>query len=150
MNTRATVLHTDGKTAIVKAFKQSACSGCTGCGDGKEKCHVELVLAELPESFELSVKNDIGAKAGDIVEICNDSKISLFLAFIAFIAPVFVAIIAYMIADVITDGLFPVLATGVAFLLMFFVCAFVANRLSAKLSETSICKIIKENGEQQP
>ena len=108
------------------------------------------MIAELPDSYELNVKNDIGAKTGDIVEICNDSKISLFLAFIAFIAPVLAAIVTYIVAGVVTDGFIPVIATGIAFLLMFFVCAYVANRLSAKLSETSICKIIKENGEQQP
>ncbi len=150
MNTRATVLWTDGKTAKVKAFKQSACSGCTGCGDGKEKCHVEFMIAELPDSYEVNVKNDVGAEKGDIVEICNDSKVSLFLAFITFIAPVLAAIFAYLAVDIVSDGIIPVIATGVSFILMFFVCAFVANRLSARLSQTSISKIIKENGEQQP
>ena len=150
MNTRATVLWTDGKTATVKAYKQSACSGCKGCGDGKENCHAEFMISELPDSYELNVKNDLSAKAGDIVEICNDSKISLFLALITFIAPVCTAIIAYMIEVAVTDGFIPVIATGVAFILMFFTFAFVANRLSAKFTETSICKIIKENGERQP
>lgn len=150
MNTTATVVTTDGKTATVRAFRQSACAGCSGCKDAKEKCHVELVLAELPDSYLTEVKNLIGAKAGDVVEISGDGKFSLFLAFLTFIVPVFAAIIAYIIADTVAEGFVPAMVTGIAFVLVFFVCAFVANGLSAKHSQTLICKIIKENGEQQP
>ena len=146
MITNATVVKTDGNTATVRALRKSACEGCEGCSD-KGKCHAEILFSDSPKSYELDVCNEIGAKAGDVVEIQSSGNFVLVFALIVFILPVIAAILSYITAYKCIDGHFPLVISAVSFIAVFLVCAFLTNKLAPKYSQNQISKIIKENSE---
>ena len=146
MNNTASVLSTDGKTAKVRVHRKSACEGCANC-EGEAKCHAEILLTETPRTFETTVINDIGAKVGDRVELATDGKLLLPLAFLAFIMPIVLTVLAYLVISAFSLPEYAILVGTVAvFFISFLACAALANRISAKRVKISISKILEESG----
>ena len=144
MITKATVISTDGDKAKVRAFRQSACDGCEGCSE-KGKCHSEILLSETPKYYELQVKNTVGAKQGDMVEIKSSGNFVLVFAVIIFILPIAITVAAYLVSDIFCNGNIPVLVSVAAFCVSFVGGAAISNKLVPMYSHNVISKIIKEN-----
>lgn len=147
MNIKGVVISTNANQACVRVTKKSSCSGCDNCTQ-KNKCHAEFVLVETPDSYDIKVINDLGAKTGDTVEIYTDSKMSLTLALITFVVPLLAAVVSYLLADILFAENQAILLTSLLMIAFFIICSRVCNKLSSKYSRTSICKLIKENGEE--
>lgn len=149
MNIKGSVLSTDGERAIVRVLKESSCGSCDKCLQNN-KCHSDFMLVETPKSYDINANNHIGARQGDIVEIYTENRISLILALITFVLPLALSFVAYYIVDICIDLKIAAVLTLIMFIVFFFVFSRISNKLSAKYSENLICKIIKENGENQP
>ncbi len=145
MEVRAVVLSLKENMAYVRVFKESPCAGCSGCSSGKKQ-HTELMLCENNKSYECFADNRIGAKVGDTVVVSSKTGFALLLAFITFLLPLLIAIASYVCADYFFSSSIPILLSFAAFLIFFFICALVSNRLSSKRTSNVICKIIEENG----
>lgn len=145
MKTKATVIACDGKNAKVRVIRESACEGCHGC-NASGSCGAEIVIAQMPNTYDLDVSNTVGAKKGDIVEIMPGTKLSLLFAFIVFILPIAAAVIAYCFTSESFSANISVLISVGMFIFSFLICAFIADKISKSADKSSICKIIKESG----
>ena len=109
---------------------------------------MEFVLVETPDSYDIKVNNDLGAKTGDTVEIYTETKMSLTFALIAFIVPLLAAVVSYFVACIWFSEKQAILLTSLSLVAFFIICSRICNRLSSKYSRNSMCKLIKENGEE--
>ena len=144
MKTTATVIKTEDGKAYVKAFRSSACEGCKGC-DNSGKCHTEMLLSEAPKSYELEVKNEIGAKPGDIVEVSSVGNGILIFAVVVFLLPIILAVISYFIAAQYLGPVYTIAVSGAVFIVSFMIVSFISNKVIVLYSTNLISKIIKEN-----
>lgn len=147
LNIKGVVISTDANEACVRVLKKSSCGGCDNCTQ-KNKCHAEFVLVETPDSYDIKVNNDLGVKTGDTVEIYTETKMSLTFALITFIVPLLAAVVSYFVACIWFSEKQAILLTSLSLVAFFIICSRICNRLSSKHSRTSICKLIKENGEE--
>ena len=94
MITTAKVIEANGKTAIVEAERKSACDGCHKQAEGNSCTACALLGGN--KTVRATAKNSIGANVGDMVEIESSSAKMLLYAFLIFILPLLVAVIAYI------------------------------------------------------
>ena len=146
MVTKAWVESTAGDMAEVCIIKKSACENCDNCSVNGS-CHAELLLCDNFKSCTCSVKNSVGAKKGDMVELYSSNRVSLTFAFIIFILPVVLTITLYYFFSSYFNERAKILISVIIFGILFFLCALISDALSKKYSFTSISKIIKENSE---
>ena len=144
MITKAKVIDVNGNNAIVRVIRQSACDGCEGCSESG-KCHSEIMLSDNNKTYELSVKNPIGANVGDSVEVQSCGNAVIAFAFVIFLLPIVLAVIAYMISDSMLNGIYPIIISAATLIVTFAVLSLVSNIFVARFSKNVICKIIKEN-----
>lgn len=144
MKTTATVIKTEDGKAYVRAVRSSACEGCNGC-DNSGKCHTEMLLSESPKAYELEVKNEIGAKPGDVVEVSSSGNGILFFAVIVFLLPIILAVVSYFIAAPHLETVYTVIVSGAVFIASFMIVSFISNKVIVLYSTNLISKIIKEN-----
>ena len=86
---RVRKVHDDG-TATVMHVRESACSGdchkCSGCGAAKE-------------AILLEARNDLGAKAGELVKIESASGPVLKAAMVMYMVPMILFFVGYALGD---------------------------------------------------
>lgn len=120
-----------GDKAVVAVVRKSSCGeSCAGCTGG----------CRLSENT-VTAENNIGAKAGDVVEI--EGKAVLKKAFLVYIMPPALFFIAYFAAFAITNHeKTAVICAVCTFLAVFAVLHFLdkSNRLATKIS---IARVIK-------
>lgn len=118
MTGEAIVVSVCGDEAIVKISKSSACghdcASCKACSN---------------PSYEISVINKIGAKAGDKVLIETKTSKVLFASFLLYILPVFLLIIGAIILEENPIGLWNVFV----FILLSFVWLLIIKLTNKKL-----------------
>ena len=107
-----TVKRTDGQNAYVMVNRVSACGeNCAHCKGG---CTPTSVLAKA--------QNCVGADVGDTVKLESDTKKVIFAAFILYMVPVLVAILAAIVITSLTPRTGPlVIVTVNAFLATFLI-----------------------------
>ena len=110
MVTKATVIQTEGRIAIVETKRLSACDGCHKQLEG-ESCSVCSLMGGNT-TLTSRADNSIGARVGDVVEIESDSGRILGYAALVFLAPVVLALLLYFAASPFLGG---TVALGVAF-----------------------------------
>lgn len=145
MEVKATVLSLKDNTAYIRVFKESGCQGCSNC-PSKNTCHTELVLSDSLKSYECYADNSIGARPGDNVIVATPSKIALMFAFIIFVIPLILFVVAYFLLEKFFNGYSPIILSSAIFVVVFLICAFVSNHLSSIHTHNIIIKIIEENG----
>lgn len=134
MTQEGTVVHTDGRFAVVTVKQSTACDGCHR-KDGCTSC---------ASSLEVRVHNDCMACIGDRVEITVASGKVLFYAFAVFIFPFVPAAAAYFIADFLTENSFlPIVAAFVALAGVFLTLRLTLDRKSKKNCDARITKIVE-------
>ena len=145
MITKGIVIETKGDKAYVRAEKSSACGNCDGCAS-KGACHTELMLSDTQRTYELEVNNSAGASVGDVVEITSSGNFVLIFAVIIFLLPIAAAVAGYLVSGLYLEGLYPILISGVSFLVVFFAGSLIINKVVSLYSHNLISKIIKESG----
>ena len=126
------VISAQGGIAVVRISKASACSHdcseCAGCSN--------------PE-YNMTVKNPLGAVAGDRVVIEADSSGVLLMAFVLYIIPVFFLIGAVVVADAVSGSILSILSAVIIVALLWIVLIKVFNK-KMKLQNTIIRIIASE------
>ncbi len=112
------VVKTDGKRAIVRIRKSSACGH--DCGE----CRV----CNNPE-FETEVINEIGAKVGDRVAIGAPTTEVLFSAFLVYMLPVLGVLVIGIILSSVFENAFIIASGCVLWVLIWFLIIRRRNRL---------------------
>ena len=113
MKTQGIILKTDGEFAVIGVKRHSACDTCRAeCGGHCDKASV----------VETKVKNTLGAKVGDTVEIYSKTSSVILASLLVFVLPLIMAIMGYIIpmmldAKTIISALF----SFIFFLFTFFV-----------------------------
>lgn len=117
-----TVVSSDGKRAMVQYKRSSACGeNCASCS---AKCKDTKHMA--------SVLNPIHAEVGQIVKIEMDSRSLLGLSFIAYMVPLLMMALGYIIANAIWHNDIVSDLSAVALLLLTF---WVLHRLDKTISQ---------------
>ena len=95
------VIATDERTATVERCKTSVCDTCSR----KNKIGACDKCADREEqAAERCVEdNSVGAEVGDKVEFVKNRRAGLFFAIVVFAVPMICALVAYLVASMITD-----------------------------------------------
>jgi sigma-E factor negative regulatory protein RseC len=143
MKNIAYVKEISGENAVLKIKRECACGGKERCG---AKC---FTLAD--EMLEAVIYNNIGAKAGDYVEVEGKTSAVLIYASAVFILPVFTGLVLYFIADLLINNIVvPYIASGTGFILSIACLYYFFNKIAKKRTSsdfkiTKILSIIGEN-----
>lgn len=107
MTAKGTVKICDGGFAVVEVRRRVMCDGCpkdsssvTSCG---HSCAVGVLLGDR-KNITVRVKNPLGAKPGDTVELETKDKTVLMSAFTVFILPLALAFVFYFASSAIFDS----------------------------------------------
>ena len=141
MTQNARVLSLDGDKATVSVIRRSACEGC------KQKSLCAGMSGDCAEQKELlaTVKNKIGAKEGDEVELSTPTGIVLGSAFCVFVLPIILAFASFFVlsATVLSQAYIYGITLCV-FVISCVVISFVLDRFMKKDTRVEIVKILKE------
>ncbi len=118
MRQKALVMETSGNIAKIKVFRSTMCEGCSKHSEGKSCACGELLGANRVMIAEAS--NEIGAKAGEAVEIETSTSVVLGYAALVFVLPIAAFFLLYAAAEVMFSFAYaPWIAGGAGFLLAF-------------------------------
>ena len=121
------VVELQGKSAVVRVRRTSACGeNCASCGGG---C--------TPTSTTLKAVNGLNAKVGDMVKVEMSSGAFVLLAFIGYILPIIIAIVAYMVARQLSSDTIVADISAVVALVLTLVVFFVMDKLPKKSTRFS-------------
>lgn len=131
MKQKAIVVKADGGNAVVAVLREEACSHCAGrhiCGTAGK--------------LKITVKNPVGAKEGDTVEIENASDKVLGYAALVFLAPVLLAVTMYLLFSRI-NRVTAVVMTVCGFVLPY-IAAFILDRKNRKSRMPVISSVLTD------
>ena len=144
MKTTATVIETDekNKTALVSRERESACAGCS-------QSEVCLSLGACDRNTaKLKVRNPVGAKPGDCVEIETRDGTVLWYALLVFILPLAMAGGGYAVSELFGAGLWVSVLCGAAMLALgFIIIRLTAEKKAERNLNTSIIRIVRGNAD---
>lgn len=141
MTQNAKVISTNGNEATVSVIRRSACEGC------KQKNLCAGISEGCSEQKEIiaTVKNTVGAKAGDEVILSTPTGVVLSSAFCVFILPIIIAFITYFIFGLtaLSKGAVYLITICVFFVFCGMICVYL-DRLMKRDKKVEIVKILKE------
>ena len=109
---------------------------------GKDNCNAKCFTLQN-DIIEVALDNEIGAKAGDFVEV--EGKTSAILAYSAviFILPVFTGLLFYFITQAFTENIIlPYIISGTGFILSVIFLYFFMNKIAKGRNDFKITKIL--------
>jgi positive regulator of sigma E activity len=124
----------NGENAVLRIKRECMCSGKKECGT---KCFSLASLGndkDKNDIIETGIYNNIGAEAGDYVEVEGKTSAVLIYALIVFIMPVFTGLILYFISDFYIDSnssIVPYIISGAGFILSILLLRFL-NKTAKK------------------
>ena len=125
---------TDSK-AVLLIRRECACGKAEGCN---AKC-----FAPQNETIEVETDNEIGAKAGDFVEVEAKTSAILLYSAIVFVMPVFCGLLLYFAARAFTDNVIaPYAVSAAGFGLSIGFLYFFLNNMVKGRNDFKITKII--------
>ena len=140
MKQLATVESVSGNTAKIKVKRESACAGCKS----------EDFCASCMKVVTADAINDIGAVAGDIVNIESESKTILKYAVCTFVLPIIIALSAYTVtARIFSNETISNLSMIAGFIIPLITLAMVVKK--KKICDITITGIVEtgvQNNEQ--
>lgn len=144
MKQKAIVLSTEGDSAVIEVARVTACEGCHKMKDG-EGC-VACSLFDLKKKMSADAVNEVGAKAGDIVEITTPSRTVALYSLLVFILPIIVGIALYFIAELFlsNEAVLALISVG-GIALSFVIIHFTLDRIAAANKVIRIVSICKDN-----
>lgn len=144
MKQKALVLSTDGDSAVIEVARVTACEGCHKMKEG-EGC-VACSLFDLKKKMSAEAVNQVGAKAGDIVEITTPSRIVAAYSVLVFVLPIIVGIALYFIADLFlsNEAVLALISVG-GIALTFVIIHFTLDKIAAANKVIRIVSVCKDN-----
>ena len=101
METKATVISTEGEYAIVRADRKSACDGCHKQKDGGG-CAMCTILGDK-KALDTRAKNPVGAKPGDSVLLATESRRVIGYAALVFLLPLVLGMLFYQVGRLLSQ-----------------------------------------------
>ena len=146
MKQKALVLSTKGDSAVIEVARVTACEGCHKMKEG-EGC-VACSLFDLKKKMSAEAINDIGAKAGDVVEITTPSRIVAAYSVLVFILPIIVGIVLYFVANLFisNEAVLALISVG-GIALAFIIIHFTLDKIAAANKVIRIVSICKDNSD---
>ncbi len=132
MKQYGTVVETNGNIARVECERKSACDMCENAEHCTEKCTKVYATAI----------NEVNACIGDLVEIQTDTKKVLTNAFIVFILPIFLAVVACFAINSLFGEVIAVVATFIVLVLSLCLFSFLLNRSEKKRVISRILRVL--------
>ena len=102
MVTKARVIQTEGRIAIVETKRLSACDGCHKAEEGG--CSVCSLMGG-DRKIATKALNSLGAEVGDVVTIESKTTRMLLYGLLVFILPIIIALLAWGISSQITSNI---------------------------------------------
>lgn len=135
MTNKAYVKEINGDKAVLSVKRECACGG-------KENCSAKCFTLQS-EIIEVITDNEIGAKAGDYVEVEGKTSAILTYAAIVFILPVFTGLLLYFIAQAFTENIIlPYIISGTGFILSVVFLYYFLNNIVKGRNDFKITKIL--------
>lgn len=146
MQTKATVIQTQGERAIVEVERQAACDGCHKNKDGGG-CSI-CSLTGASKKFEATALNRVGAKVGDRVTVTTETGKVLGYAALVFMLPLLVGLAFYFLAVLFTEReIWQYVALVFGFALSLLFVWLYARRVSKTRCDVEIVEILKQKEE---
>ena len=147
MEMKAIVVETDGKYAIVRVNRKSACDGCHKQTEGRG-CAMCAVMGEKT-TIDSRAKNPIGAETGDTVWLETESGRVLSYAALVFVLPIAMGMLFYALGVALS------ISTALQYLLMlggfcgsFLFLWFYSRKVIAKRCDAVIKSIIEASSQE--
>lgn len=102
METKATVISTEGKFAMVETKRKSACDGCHKQKEGTS-CAMCTLMGDKAE-LSTRAENSIGAKVGDEVMIESPSGRVLAYGALVFLLPLLLGLLCYLLCSLVSSS----------------------------------------------
>ncbi len=146
MKQKALVLSSDGDSAVIEVARVTACEGCHKMKEG-EGC-VACSLFDLKKKMSAEAVNEVGAKAGDVVEITTPSRIVAAYSVLVFILPIIVGIVLYFVAELFlsNEAVLALISVG-GIALSFVIIHFTLDKIAAANKVIRIVSVCKDNTE---
>lgn len=143
MRQSATVVSTNGKTAVVKAQRASMCDGChkKGCSDG---CSMYSIFGG-DKNFSAVAENSIGAAEGSRVIVETSDRSVLFSAFLVFFLPLVLAFGVYFVCSSFFTEEQSIIAALVSFVFYFLILGIYERVTKNKRPKLKIISYANEN-----
>lgn len=136
MNKKAFVKDIIGGKAVLSVKRECMCAG-------KDNCNAKCFTLQS-DVIEVAADNEIGAKAGDFVEVEGKTSAILIYSAVVFILPVFMGLSLYFIAGMFTrDIILPYIISFAGFLASVGFLYFFLNNIIKGRNDFKITKILK-------
>jgi len=135
MKKKAYVEETYGDTAVLKIKRECACQN-------KYSCDVKCFSLQ-EDTITVTVKNSIGAKTGDFVEVESKTSSILIYAAVVFLLPLIVGLSVYFIALKFMSGdIMPYLISGISFAVSIIFLYYFLNKIVKGREDFLISRIL--------
>lgn len=136
MKKKAYVEKINGDMAVLKVKRECACQN-------KYSCDVKKCFTFQNETVTIEVKNDIGAKTGDYVEVEGKTSSILTYAAVVFLMPLIAGLAAYFIAaQFMSNEIMPYIISGVSFIASIVFLYYFLNKIVKGREDFIIGKIL--------
>lgn len=148
METRATVISTDGEFALVETKRKSACDGCHKQKEGSS-CAMCTLMVDKAE-LRTRARNPLGACVGDEVMIESPSGRVLAYGALVFLMPLVLGLLSYFLCALVVSSE-PVrlcgalLAFGGAYVFLWIY----SRRVIARRCDVTVTRILSGKSEQE-
>lgn len=140
MTQKARVISLDGDYAVVRVSRKTICEGCHNTDSSCSAC-----VAFGDKNAECRALNLCGAQVGDTVTVRTESSRIIGYAALVFIAPIVIALAAYMLSQRLGSAYPALMALG-GFLVPFGLFCYLLDRKIKKTPDTEIVSVDdKEN-----
>lgn len=147
METKATVIATEGKFAIVETKRKSACDGCHKQKEGAS-CAMCTLMGDKAE-LRTHANNPIGARVGDEVMIESPSGRILAYGALVFLLPLLLGLLFYLLFSLVSTSeplrlCGALLAFGVSYVFLWLY----SRRIIARRCDVTVTRILSDQTEQ--
>ena len=135
MNRKAYVKEIASGKAVLSVKRECACSGKNNCD---AKC-----FTLQSDIIEVTADNEIGAKAGDFVEVEGKTAAILIYSAVVFILPVFTGLLLYFTARAFAENIItPYIISGTGFILSVVFLYYFLNNIVRGRNDFKITRIL--------
>lgn len=148
METKATVISTEGKFAMVETKRKSACDGCHKQKEGTS-CAMCTLMGDKAD-LRTRANNSIGARVGDEVVIESPSGRVLAYGALVFLMPLLLGLFVYFMCALVSSSepirlCGALLAFGGAYVFLWLY----SRRVIARRCDVTITRILSAHAEQE-
>ena len=148
METKATVISTDGDFVLVETKRKSACDGCHKQKEGSS-CAMCTLMGDKAE-LRTRARNPIGARVGDEVMVESSSGRVLAYGALVFLMPILLGLLFYFLCSFVTASepirlCGSLLAFGGAYVFLWIY----SRRVISRRCDVTVTRILSAPAEQE-